>query len=645
MLDRCLAEGLLPNAVNELVTARPLIEQYRRLEAEIPTPTRVPGLDETRGRQQALFVRGNHKTPGEITPRRFLEAIDATTYQGVQSGRLELAEDLLRDDNPLTRRVIVNRIWHHLFGRGIVGTPDNLGRLGMKPTQQSLLDYLANKFHDDGWSLKKTIRLIVLSKTWQQSSAGSKQAMEVDPENLFLARANVRRLEAEAIRDSMLKVSAQLDEHAFGPPAGGNSSRRSVYVQVIRNQLDPFLRAFDFPEPFSATGRRDATNVPAQSLMLMNDPAVSRHARQWAENVLQQQDQTDSQRLQSMFLAAFGRPASDDEIRMAEVYMADSKQEYARLKDQIDQLNQQVADHQAEIETVKAPARLRLLDQLGNDSAESPSGPEPIASWEFDDDLEDATGSLHATATNGAKLDDGALIVRSGGYVVTEPLTQPLTAKTLEAWVRLDDLDQRGGGVMTVQTRNGAQFDSIVFGERDPRRWMAGSNGFSRTQRFNGPEETEAQGRIVHVAIAYHADGAIVGYREGRPYGKPYKSNGPLRFAAGETIVSFGVRHLPPTGNRMLSGVIAKARLYDRALSDSEIAASAGGAPYVSDSTVTASLTDAQRKRVRQLQQRIDQARTELKSLGRAPVTVDRAMLWTDLARAMFTFKEFIYIR
>ncbi|MBC7822089.1 MAG: DUF1549 domain-containing protein, partial [Planctomycetaceae bacterium] len=139
LLDACLKQGLLPNKLDELVAAKPLINEYRRLEEEIVVPTRVPGLEETVGRNQPLFERGDHKRPQADVPRRFLEAIDATPYQTNQSGRRQLAEDLLRNDNPLTRRVVVNRLWHHLFGRGIVPTPDNFGRLGLPPTHPELL--------------------------------------------------------------------------------------------------------------------------------------------------------------------------------------------------------------------------------------------------------------------------------------------------------------------------------------------------------------------------------------------------------------------------------------------------------------------------------------------------------------------------
>src|SRR5207248_7868666 len=157
----------------------------------------------------------------------------------------------------------------------------------------------------------------------------------------------------------------------------------------------------------------------------------------------------------------------------------------------------------------------------------------------------------------------------------TVPLKTDLRAKTLEAWVVLDNLRQQGGAALSVQARGREAFDAIVFAEIDPGRWMAGSEGFTRTRGFGGPAETEADRRPVHVAVVYAEDGTVTGYRDGRPYGAPYKSSGPQLFKAGETEVVFGLRHSPPQGNRLLAGVLCRAQLYDRALSPAEVAASA----------------------------------------------------------------------
>lgn len=647
-LDACIRQGVLPNEIGQLAEAKPLIEKYRLVETEIPTVRRVPGLEETTGRTQRLFVRGNHKKPGDLVPRRFLEAIDAKPFQTPNSGRLQLAEHVLADDNPLTRRVIVNRLWHHLFGKGIVATPDNFGRLGSQPTHPELLDWLATRMVAEGWSLKKMIRLLVTSKTWQLSSTVAADARQRDPENHLLTHAPVRRMEAEVIRDSLLSVSGRLNRDLFGGPVNGASPRRSVYVRVIRNSLDPFLRVFDFPEPFSTTGRRDVTNVPAQSLTMMNDVQVAQYASAFATRVLEDADlQTDESRIERMFVLGLARRPSDDEVRRAKAYLAATQEAVTKLRDQVVRFRIELNREQAIVDSILQPERERLVEQAKSQSGSKTSNlPKPIGRWEFEEDFGDAMDGMDGSPISGARIEAGALIVGGSAHVVTSTLKHSLREKTLEAWVKLDGLDQRGGGVMTVQTPNGVVFDSIVFGEREPRKWLAGSNGFSRTQGFQAPQEQEAENRFVHVAIVYQKDGTIVGYRDGKPYGQSYKSDGPYPFKAGEAIVSFGVRHLPATGNRMLAGRIDLAQLYDRALSAEEIAASASGQGfYVSEKQVLEGLSDAQRNRVETSQTKIDELRRQIDAIGSLPDGFGDQEVWADFARALFTLKEFIYVR
>ncbi|MDG1895719.1 MAG: DUF1553 domain-containing protein [Fuerstiella sp.] len=648
LLDACLRQRLLPNRLDAMPSVQPLIDDYRRLEEQIPEPTRVPGLEETYATNQPLFERGNHKLPQQDVPRRFLEAIDARPYQSTLSGRLELAEDMLREDNPLTRRVIVNRVWHHLFGRGIVSTPDNLGRLGDQPSHPELLDWLATRFVEDGWSLKQLIRHIVTSRTWQLSSSTPPDSLEIDPDNRLLTHANVRRMEAEAIRDQLLTVSGKIEHRLAGPPVDGGSGRRSVYMRVRRNALDPFLRAFDFPEPFTAVGRRDVTNVPAQSLTMMNDPRTAAYAEAWAGRLLTDTSlRSNEQRVSKMFLSAFGRAATAAEVDRVQDYLVASRQRIELQREQLASLKKEIADHRDSIHNITSPARERLLHEAENDASKRKANlPQPVGRWEFDESADDLVGSADSELRSGAHIRDGALLVNRGGHVVTQPLQQTLKAKTLEAWVQLDNLNQRGGGVMTIQTPNGVMFDSIVFGERDPRQWMAGSNGFARTQSFNAPQEQEAMEQPVHVAISYHPDGRIVGYRNGLPYGKPYKSSGPFEFKAGEAIISFGIRHLPAGGNRMLAGRVIRAQLYDRALSAEEIAATSGVAPsFVPQSRVLAELSPDDRDTVKRLSASVKSLETKVQELGPVPPTVNDAVLWSELAQALFTFKEFIYVQ
>jgi len=648
LVDACLKQGLLSNQLDDLAAAKPLIDEYRGLEEAIIVPTRVPGLEETIGRDQALFVRGNHKQPGPLVPRRFLEAIDATPFQTTQSGRRQLAESLVRNDNPLTRRVIVNRLWHHLFGRGIVPTPDNFGRLGQEPTHPELLDFLATRFQEHDWSIKETIRFIVTSKSWQLGSSPANEAQQVDPDNRLLSHALIRRLEAEAIRDSLLAVSGSLSRELFRGLTDGNSPRRSVYVRAGRNSLDPFLRAFDFPEPFSATGRRDVTNVPAQSLTMMNDERVAALASSWAARVLGNSRSTsDEARIQSMFLSAFGRPAQTAEVSLFRTYLAETKARQSELLHQVARLRQEIDQQQAAIRKLIEPTRTKLLEQA---KAKSETGellvPKPIGRWEFEADLQDAVGSAHGSAQEGARIEGGTLVVKQQAHVLTSPLNQTIKTKTLEAWVQLDNLDQRGGGVMSIQTRDGVLFDAIVFGEQNLRQWMAGSSNFARTQSFNAPEEQEAIGRPVHLAIAWHADGLIVGYRDGQPYGKPYKSNGPVEFAAGNAVIGFGIRHLPAGGNRMLAGRILRAQLYDRALSADEIQATSQSVSYVvPESQVIAALAAADREQVERGRLQIQKLQAEIESLRTVPDSGEDLAIWTDVAHAMFTFQEFIYLK
>ena len=642
-LDACLREGLLSNNLEDLPSSKAFIEHYRRLESAIPVPTRVPGLDESTAIDWPLYLRGNHKTPGNTVPRRFLEAIDPKPFDTTQSGRRELAESVLAGDNPLTRRVIVNRIWHHVFGRGIVSTPDNFGRLGTKPSHPQLLDELAIRFSHDGWSIKKFVRLLVTSETWQRSANHVDQG---DPDNALLARANVRRLEAEAIRDSLLSVAGQLDERLYGPPVDVNAPRRSVYMRVFRNSLDPFLRAFDFPEPLSTVGRRDATNVPAQSLTMLNDPLVQRLARAFAAHVLDDSSaSTVEERTDAMFLATLGRLPASGEVVKVRAFIDSAKNRIEKHTKEVNKINALLTSQRNELNGVLGPVRDRLTKSADRKETQSTNGPKPISHWDFSKGAQDQLGGLTSTLKRGARIENGALIVDGSGYLVTSKLKQGIRAKTLEAWVQLDHYNQRGGGVMTIQTPNGAKFDSIVFAERDRNQWMSGSNNFARTKGFNAPQESQAVDQLVHVAIVYQDDGQVVGYRNGQAYGNSYQSNGPFNFKADDSVITFGVRHLPATGGRMLKGKIWRANLYDQALTPAEIESSAGAsATFVTDEMIIAKLDQQSRDRAHDLKRSIADLESKLASAGE-PQNSSELEIWTELARAMFIFKEFIYLR
>jgi hypothetical protein len=334
-LNELLQAGLLPNTLEELPTLAGLLGEYRRLEAEVPVARRAPGVYETVGADHPMLPRGDHKHPTDPVARRYLEVFGSREFKTRQSGRLELAEELLSPRNPLTRRVIVNRLWHHLFGRGLVATVDNFGRMGEPPTHPELLDWLATRFEQENWSIKRMIRLMVTSQTWRRSSEPTEQARAIDPDNRLWSRAAVRRLEAEPIRDSILMIAGRLDGQMFGPPQDPNGPpskqvRRSVYIAVRRNNLSDFLETFDCPKPFTTIGRRDATNVPAQSLTLLNDPLVIDAARQWALRIMKDHPDEDSaRRIGAMFQAALSRPPTELEMRRTMELLDELRRHYA----------------------------------------------------------------------------------------------------------------------------------------------------------------------------------------------------------------------------------------------------------------------------------------------------------------------------
>jgi hypothetical protein len=314
--------------------AAPFLDEQAKLTAQIRRESQLaPAMIDGDGTDECVFIRGSSKAPGQVVPRRFLEALAGP--KGIESkggGRLELARQMTDPKlNPFISRVIVNRVWHHLFGRGIVASTDNFGVMGDRPTHPELLDYLADRFVREGWSMKKLIREMVLSRTYQMSSHPDAKADAADPENLLLHRMRLRRLEGEAIRDAMLCVSGRLNSKMYGPsvpvhltpfldgrgkPASGpldSDGRRSLYIAVRRNFLSPMMLAFDAPSPFSTVGRRTVSNVPAQSLILLNDPFVHQMAEAWGKQ-LAASSVSSKEKMSQMYLQAFARPPTADEL-------------------------------------------------------------------------------------------------------------------------------------------------------------------------------------------------------------------------------------------------------------------------------------------------------------------------------------------
>lgn len=322
-----------------------ILTSYRQsrnqLQDQIQKESRTAiSLSDGNGVNEHVLSRGKYQRPKGIARRGLPSAFGTqlpTPNNG--SGRLELAEALTSDDNPLVSRVMVNRIWHHLFGRGIVASVDNFGWLGERPTHPELLDHLAWTFiNEDQWSIKSMIRRLVLSNTFAMSSQPmDAQAESIDPKNILLHRMPVRRLEAEVIRDSVLAVSGRLNTQVYGQPVPvhltefvigrgrpGKSGpldgdgRRSIYTSIRRNFLPTMMLAFDAPIPFSTVGKRNVTNVPAQSLAMMNDKFVYQQAGIWAQYLSDKfQPQQSREKIDFIYLQAFARKPGPQELNLA----------------------------------------------------------------------------------------------------------------------------------------------------------------------------------------------------------------------------------------------------------------------------------------------------------------------------------------
>ena len=339
ILDWLLATKLLPNQPQVQSRLEALLAEYRTVEGAIPFPRTVNSMDEreTTKANYPLNVRGNVDVLGKPAQPDFLQMFAGRNNVAVSpgSGRLELAESLLYPEHPLTARVYVNRVWQWVFGTGLVATPDDFGRLGDRPSHPELLDWLTREFIREGWSTRKLIRRMVLSQTFRQSGVVSDQARQLDPANRLLHHYPTRRLEAEAIRDSLLAVAGRLDHSLYGRPILPNrhsedgakrlfsgpidgQGRRSIYLQMSIMAPPKFLVDFNLPELKLPTGRRDVTNVPTQALVMLNDPFVHSMAKHWATQLVKQPHSNVEDRVSEMFVQAVGRePAMAERQRWA----------------------------------------------------------------------------------------------------------------------------------------------------------------------------------------------------------------------------------------------------------------------------------------------------------------------------------------
>ncbi|MCI0622163.1 MAG: DUF1553 domain-containing protein [Acidobacteria bacterium] len=301
-------------------------------DAKKALPARYPYLhgiaEASLPRNLRMHLRGSPYNLGEEVPRGFIRVLSETERLRFTkgSGRLELAEAVA--SHPLAARVMVNRVWKHHFGRGIVNTPSNFGQLGERPSNPELLEYLAYQFRQTGYSLKTLHREIMLSTSYQLSSDFSAKNHAIDPDNRLHWRANRRRLDVEALRDSFLFVSGRLDLTVGGPSMDlndGLNARRTVYAKIGRFKLNNLLTLFDFPEPSISSEQRNVTNVPVQGLFFMNSPLVYMQANQLAKRLSVEDSSSDSLRINTAYRLLFGRDATEAEVSVGEKFLRENE--------------------------------------------------------------------------------------------------------------------------------------------------------------------------------------------------------------------------------------------------------------------------------------------------------------------------------
>ena len=308
---------------------------------DVPAPVSVLAIEPGTSWTEHVRLRGDPHARGDAVSPGHIESLDGAVAP--PGDRLALAQRLVSPEHPLTSRVMANRIWHHLFGRGLVPTVDDFGALGSPPANPPLLDHLADRLRQD-WSVKNLVRDIVLSSTFAMSIEGDPRAASIDPLNTLPHRANLRRLDAESIRDSMVMLAGRFDPHLGGPsvpihltefmtgrgrpgasgPIDGHG-RRSVYLEVRRNFPDPFLQAFDLPVPTTTVGRRTGSNVPSQGLAMLNSPLVHELSAAWGERIAQMPGSTNA-RIARMFEEAYGRTPSRSEIDRCTAFIDSASQ-------------------------------------------------------------------------------------------------------------------------------------------------------------------------------------------------------------------------------------------------------------------------------------------------------------------------------
>ncbi len=330
-------------ATNDVAKIKARMSDIRKERDELrDNPPQVElayGVQEGQAADTKLMIKGEPHKLGPVVPRGFLQILGGKKLpkEETGSGRKELAEWIIDPANPLTHRVMANRIWQWHFGKGIVQTPNDFGKRGKAPTHPELLDYLTTRFIESGWSLKAMHRLIMLSSTYQMSSEDNAEYAAKDVANDYLWRFDRRRLSAEEIRDTLLQLGGSLDrtpggEHPFPPRSKWRftqhtpfvdtypTTKRSVYMMQQRIRKHPFFETWDGADPNASTGARALSITPIQALFQMNDPLIHEQAAKFAQHVWNS-GKKDSERIEQAFLLAYGRPATKDEIKLGEDYL------------------------------------------------------------------------------------------------------------------------------------------------------------------------------------------------------------------------------------------------------------------------------------------------------------------------------------
>ena len=361
------------------------VGQVTRLEMTHPgAVVRAMAMhDSTHPHDSPVFIRGEAENKGPVVPRRFLEILSGPTRPVVTngSGRLELAHAIVNKSNPLTPRVMINRLWQHHFGEGFVPTPDDFGTMSEPPSHPELLDYLASRFEEDGWSIKKIHRLIMLSSVYQQSTDDNPRFAQIDPNNRLLWRANIRRLEFEVLRDSLLAIGGSLNETMFGRPVdlerNPESRRRTIYGLVDRSDLLDALVNFDFANPDLPSGRRYETTVPQQALFLMNSPVVVEQAKRLVSLKAFDDCINDTARIQFLYERIYQRPARPEETKLAGEFIAQTPPPTERIA-AVEPSTQPVSNDPRRL----GPKQIARQQRFGNNKSPDNRPRAPLTAWQ-----------------------------------------------------------------------------------------------------------------------------------------------------------------------------------------------------------------------------------------------------------------------